>query len=123
MAQYVDGYVIPIKRSKLKAYKKMAQWGCRMWMKYGALNYYECVIDDFSKHGLGFKKMCKLKAGETAVFAFVIYKSKAHRNQVNKRVMKEMSSLKMPVNMPFDMKRFAMAGCKTLVMKNKNGRK
>ena len=123
MAHYVDGYVIPIKRGKLKAYRKMAQWGCRVWMKHGALHYYECVVDEFSKHGLGFKKMCKLKAGETAVFAFVIYKSKAHRNQVNKRVMQEMSSLKMPKEMPFDMKRFAMAGCKTLVMKSRSGRK
>ena len=93
----------------------MATWGCRIWMKHGALNYYECVIDDFSKHGLGFKKMCKLKSGETAVFAFIIYKSKAHRNQVNKKVMKEMGKMELPTKMPFDMQRFAMAGCKAIV--------
>jgi uncharacterized protein YbaA (DUF1428 family) len=115
MARYVDGYVIPIQRKKLKAYKKMAAWGCKVWMKHGALDYYECAMDDFAKHGMGFKKMCKLKAGETAVFAFVIYKSKAHRNQVNKKVMKEMMSTPMPPDMPFDMKRFAMAGCKVMV--------
>lgn len=121
MAQYVDGYVIPIKRKNLNAYKKMAKWGCDVWMKHGALSYYECVINDFSKHGLGFKKMCKLKGGETAVFAFVIYKSKAHRNQVNKKVMKEMSKMEMPTKMPFDMKRFAMAGCQVMVNSKKRG--
>ena len=113
MSKYVDGYVIPIKKSNLKAYKKMAQWGCRVWMKHGALDYYETYIDDFSKHGMGFKKMCKLKANETAIFAFVIYKSKAHRDLVNKKVMKEFIGA--PPEMPFDMKRFSMAGCKVLV--------
>lgn len=115
MARYVDGFVIPIKRKNLGAYTKMAKWGYKLWMKNGALSYYETVIDDFGHHGLGFKKMCKLKAGETAIFAFVVYKSKAHRNQVNKKVMKEMSKMEMPEKMPFDMKRFAMAGCKSLV--------
>ncbi len=119
MAHYVDGFVIPIKRKNIKAYKKMAMWGCRVWMKNGALSYYECVVDDFTKHGLGFKKMCKLKSDETVVFAFVIYKSKAHRNQVNKKVMKEMTKEGMPTKMPFDMKRFAMAGCKVIVNSKK----
>ncbi len=119
MAQYVDGYVIPLKRKNVKAYKKMAQWGCKLWMKHGALSYYETVVDDFMKHGLGFKKMCKLKGDETAVFAFIVYKSKAHRNQVNKKVMKEMMAAEMPTAMPFDMKRFAAAGCKTLVTSQK----
>lgn len=115
MARYVDGFVIPIKRKNLSAYKKMAAWGKRVWMKHGALSYYETVIDDFTNHGLGFKKMCKLKSGETAIFAFIIYKSEAHRNQVNKKVMAEMEKTAMPSKMPFDMKRFSMAGCKSLV--------
>lgn len=115
MAHYVDGYVIPLKRKNIKAYTKMAQWGCKVWMKHGALNYYETVIDEFTQHGMGFKKMCKLKKDETAVFAFVVYKSKAHRNKVNKKVLKEMSEHEVPNPMPFDMKRFAMAGCKTIV--------
>ena len=119
MPQYIDGFVIPINRKKIKAYKKMATWGCKLWMKHGALSYYETIIDDFSNYGLGFKKMCKLKSGETAVFAFIIYKSKAHRNQVNKKVMKEMASMKVPPEMPFDMKRFAMAGCKSIVHSKK----
>lgn len=115
MARYVDGFVIPIKRKNLAAYKKMASWGKRVWMKHGALSYYETVMDDFPQHGLGFKKMCKLKSGETAVFAFIVYKSKAHRDQVNKKVMVEMDKAGPPPKMPFDMKRFAMAGCKALV--------
>jgi uncharacterized protein YbaA (DUF1428 family) len=119
MAHYVDGFVIPIKRKNLKAYKKMAEWGCRVWMQNGALSYYECVMEDLPGHGMGFKKMCKLKADETAVFSFIIYKSKSHRNQVNKKVMKEMSKEDTPMKMPFDMKRFATAGCKTIVTAKK----
>lgn len=115
MAQYVDGFVIPIARKNVNAYKKMATMGCKAWMKHGALSYYETIIDDFSKYGLGFKKMCKLKPSETAVFAFIIYKSKSHRNQVTKKVMIEMEKMGMPMVMPFDMKRFAMGGCKTII--------
>lgn len=119
MAHYVDGFVIPIQRKKVGAYKKLATWGCKVWMKHGALSYYECIVDDFSTYGMGFKKMCKLKSGETAVFAFVVYRSKAHRNQVNKKVMKEMEQAGEPPIMPFDMKRFAMGGCKVLVNANR----
>ena len=115
MPQYVDGYVIPIKKKNLSAYKKMATLGCKMWMEHGALGYYECAMDDFSKFGQGFKKMAKLKPNETAVFGFVIYKNKAHRNKVNKKVMAAMSEIDFAGEMPFDMKRFAMAGCKVLV--------
>lgn len=120
MPQYVDGYIIPLKRSKLNAYKKMAQMGCKTWMKHGALHYYETYLDDMAKHGLGFKKMCKLKPNETAVFAFVVYKSKAHRNAVMKKVMKDMMEMDMHGDMPFEMNRFASAGCKVLVKANKH---
>lgn len=115
MAQYVEGFVIPIKRRKIKEYKKLALWGKRVWMKHGALSYYECAMQDFSNHGLGFRKLCKLKKDETAIFAFIIYKSKAHRNKVFKGVEKEMSKFKHPPEMPFNMKRFSVAGCKVLV--------
>lgn len=119
MSTYVDGYVIPIKKAKLKAYKKMAVIGCKTWMKHGALDYYECHGDDLKNNmGLTFPKMCKLKSDETVIFAFIVYKSKAHRNQVNKKVHQEFSSLD-PKTFPmaFDMKRFAMGGFKTLVQK------
>lgn len=118
MARYVEGFVIPIKRKKINEYKKLALWGRRVWMKHGALSYYECVVEDFTKHGLGFKKMCKLKPGETAIFAYIVYKSKAHRDKVFKGVMAEMDKFKMPPKMPFDMKRFSMAGCTVLVRAN-----
>jgi uncharacterized protein YbaA (DUF1428 family) len=115
MSQYVDGFVIPIKKKNVSKYKKMAQAGCKAWMKHGALSYYECIGDDFIKHGLGFKKMCKLKADETVIFAYVVFKSKSHRNSVNKKVMKEMDSMFHNMEMPFDMKKFSVAGCKTIV--------
>ena len=116
MSTYVDGYVIPIKKNKVSAYKKMAALGCKMWMKHGALNYFECVGDDLNMPwGWTFPKMCQLKPGETVIFAFIVYRSKAHRNQVNKKVMAD-PAMKMDVQeMPFDMKRFAVGGFKTLV--------
>ena len=115
MAHYVDSFVIPLKKKNLGKYKKMAKAGCKSWMKHGALSYYECIGDDFINHGVGFKKMCKLKSDETFIFAFIIYKSKAHRNAVNKKVMVEMEAQFKDVPMPFDVKRFSMAGCKALV--------
>jgi uncharacterized protein YbaA (DUF1428 family) len=117
MSRYVDGYVIPIKKSKLKAYKKMAVLGHKAWMKHGALDYYECAGDDLKNNmGLSFPKMCKLKPDETVIFAYIVYKSKAHRNQVNKKVHQEFASMDpKKFQMPFDMKRFSMGGFKTLV--------
>ena len=118
MAKYVDGFVIPIKKKNIKTYRKMAAFGCKTWMKYGALDYYECVGEDLKvKWGLTFPKMCKLKKDETVVFAFVVYKSKAHRNQVNAKVMKDpqMSKAMESMKMPFDMKRFAMGGFTVLI--------
>jgi len=116
MARYVDGFVIPIKKKNLKVYKKMAAMGCKLWMKYGALEYYECIGDELkAEWGLPFAKMCKLKTGETAIFAFIVYKSKAHRNQVNKKVMKDPAMNMAGMKMPFDMKRFAMGGFKVLL--------
>lgn len=116
MSKYVDGFVIPIKKKNTKAYKKMAMLGCKIWMEYGALDYYECVGDDLKvKWGWTFPKMCKLKSNETVVFAFIVFKSKAHRNQVNAKVMKDPRMKMDGVKMPFDMKRFAMGGFKVLV--------
>lgn len=119
MARYVDGFVIPVKKKNVNTYKKMATIGCKAWMKHGALSYYECVGDDFMKWGLGFKKMCKLKADETFIFAFIVFKSKSHRDQVNKKVHKEFAMKEWDFAMPFDMKRFAVAGCKAIVHSKK----
>lgn len=118
MSKYVDGFIIPIKKNKLKAYKKMATIGRKVWMKYGALDYYECVGAKLDNEwGVPFKKLCKLKSDETVVFAFIVYKSKAHRNQVNAKVHKD--PLMQPENfkgaMPFDMKRFTSGEFKAIV--------
>lgn len=119
MPRYVDGFVIPIRKSKLKAYLAQAKLGARVWKEYGALAYYECVGDDLTPFpgSLGFPKMAKLKADETAVFAFIVYRSRAHRDRVNARVMKDprMNDPAMMANAPFDMKRFAMGGFETIV--------
>lgn len=113
---YVDGFVIPIKKKNVKAYRKMAALGCKIWMEYGAVDYYECIGDDLKvPWGWTFPRMCKLKPGETAIFSFIVYKSKAQRNKINARVMKDPRMHMEGVKMPFDMKRFAMGGFKTLV--------
>ena len=114
---YVDGFVIPAPKKKVAAYKKMATWGKKVWMKHGALQYFECVADDLNNMpGCGdFKKMVKLKPSETLWFSFIVYKNRAHRNAVNKKVMVEMQKMGMPKNMPFDMKRMAFGGFKTMV--------
>ncbi len=117
MARYVDGYIIPLKKKNVVAYKKMAKLGCKVWMDHGALDYYECVGDEIENAwGLPFTKLCKLKKDETVIFAFVVYKSKADRVKINKKVHsdKRMTGMKDFV-MPFDMKRFSMGGFQVLV--------
>jgi uncharacterized protein YbaA (DUF1428 family) len=113
---YVDGYVLPVPKKNLKAYTAMAKWGERVWMKHGALDYRECVGDDLKvKWGPGFGRMLKLRPGETVVFAYVVYKSRAHRDRVNARVMKEMSAAGEPPAMPFDVKRMVFGGFTVIV--------
>ena len=114
---YVDGFVIPIRKSQLKAYRKMAQWGKRVWMRQGAIGYYECQGDDLEPMpGCGsFITLARLKKGETVFFSFVIYRSKAHRNAVNKRVMAEMQRAGQPKEMPFELKRMAFGGFRAVV--------
>jgi alkaline phosphatase len=114
---YVDGFVIPVPKTKVAAYKKMALWGKRMWMKHGAIGYYECVGDDLKgMPGCGtFGTLSKLKKNETVFFSFIIYRSKAHRNAVNKRVMAEMQKSGAPPDMPFEVTRMAYGGFKTIV--------
>ena len=113
---YVDGFVIPVPRKNLKAYRKLARLGERVWRKHGALDYKECFGDDLDTHcGMPFPRLLKLKRGETLWFSFIVYKSKAHRNTVNKKVMKEMEKQGMPRVMPFDVKRMAHGGFKTMV--------
>lgn len=109
--QYVDGYVLPVPKKSLKTYLTMARLGEKVWRKNGALDYKECVGDDLkTKWGTPFSKAMKLKPGETVVFAYVVFKSRAHRDRVNAKVMKEMASLDVPKEMPFDVKRMVYGG-------------
>ena len=113
--RYVDGFVIPIPKKKLKAYVRMARMGKKMWMKHGALDYKECVGDDLAtKWGTPFSKIAKLKPGETVVFSYIVFKSGAHRDRVNAKVMKEMEKMG-EMAMPFDVKRMIYGGFKVLV--------
>jgi uncharacterized protein YbaA (DUF1428 family) len=114
--RYVDGYVLPVPKKNLKAYLRMARMGEKAWRKHGALDYKECVGDDLkSKWGTPFTRMMKLKAGETVVFSFIVFKSRAHRDRVNAKVMKEMADSGNPNDMPFDMKRMVYGGFKAFV--------
>ncbi len=114
---YVDGYLLPVPKRNLKAYARMAQKAGKVWREHGALDYKECAGDDLKvKWGIPFPRQMKLKAGETVVFAFVVFKSKAHRNLVNAKVMKDPRIANMDLKaMPFDSKRMVYGGFKVLV--------
>jgi len=112
---YVDGFVIPVPKKNVAAYRKMARMGARAWKKHGALEYFECIGDDLKvPFGMPFPKALKVKANETVVFSWILYKSRAHRDAVNKKVMKEMPDMA-PASMPFDFKRMVYGGFKVIV--------
>ncbi len=115
---YVDGFVMITKNPK--AYRAMASAAAKIWKKYGALQYVECLGDDMRPKmvTLPFPKMIKAKRGEKVIFSFIVYKSRAHRDAVNKKVMADpmMNDPKWANKpMPFDMKRVAMGGFKAIV--------
>lgn len=120
--RYVDGFVAVLKKGRLAEYKKMASEAGKIWKKHGALDYVESIGDDlnpntYGMHPLNFPRMTKLKKGEKVIFSFITYKSKKHRDAVNKKVMKEMEKHNEWKNMPmpFDMKRFAYGGFRSIV--------
>ncbi|MES2677512.1 MAG: DUF1428 domain-containing protein [Pseudomonadota bacterium] len=118
MANYVDGFVITIPKKNLKAYFKMAQQGGEVWKEHGALQYFETVGDDLNINpGLPFPKLTKAKPSETIIFSWITYKSKAHRNAVNKKVMQDprLSQMCDPKKMPFKMERMSYGGFKIVV--------
>lgn len=123
-ANYVDGFVLVVPKKNLKAYKEMANWGKKLWMKHGALEYKECMGDDLITKSAGgmkplsFTQLAKPKSNETVWFSFITYKSKKHRDQVNAKVMKDplMNDPKWKDKpMPFDMKQMAHGGFKVIV--------
>ncbi len=116
---YIDGFVIPVSKKNLASYRKMARQACAIWMEYGALAYHECVADDLEfKHGVRFDKMAGAKRSETVIFAWIVYKSRAQRDRINKKIMADPRIHAMmpdPKKAPFDCSRMAYGGFKTIV--------
>lgn len=122
MKRYVDGYVLPLPKKNISEYKKMASAAAKIWMKHGALGYYECVGEDLKPDTGGvkisyFPSTLKTKASETVVFAFILYRSKAHRDKVNAKVMADpaMAEGCKPEEMPFEVKNMIFGGFESLV--------
>jgi uncharacterized protein YbaA (DUF1428 family) len=115
---YVDGFVLPVPRKHLDTYRRVARRAGRVWRDHGALEYRECVGDDLNvKKVVQFPKSVRARKGETVVLAWIVFKSRAHRDRVNARVMKDPRIAKMmePRSMPFDHKRMVYGGFKVLV--------
>ena len=116
--RYVDGYVLPVPKKNLRAYRRLAKNAGRIWREHGALEYREWVGDDLKvKFGVPFPRLAKAKPGETVVFAWIVFKSRAHRDRVNAKVMKDprLANIGDEESMPFDCTRMAWGGFKMLV--------
>jgi uncharacterized protein YbaA (DUF1428 family) len=115
---YVDGFVVPVPKKSMKAYLVMARKASKVWKDHGALDYAECVADDV-KVGkwTSFPRSVKLKKGETVVFSYIVYRSRAHRDKVMAKVMqdKRLAAMMDPKAMPFDGKRMIYGGFKSAV--------
>jgi uncharacterized protein YbaA (DUF1428 family) len=116
--KYVDGFVIPLPKKNLPAYRRIAQKAGRIWREHGALEFRECVGDDFAVMvGVPFPRLARARRGETVLFSWIVYKSRSHRDRVNRKVMKDprMAAMMQDMPMPFDVKRMSYGGFKTLV--------
>jgi uncharacterized protein YbaA (DUF1428 family) len=116
--RYVDGYVLPVPKKNLQAYRRMAQQAGKVWRDHGALEYAECVADDVKPGKLtSFRQSVKLKPGEIVVFSWIVFKSRAHRDRLNAKVMKDprLANMMDPKALPFDGKRMIWGGFKVLV--------
>jgi len=115
---YVDGFVLAVPKKNIPAYIRMARVAAKVWREYGALDYKECIGDDLDACvGVPFPRVFKTKPGETVVFSYIVFKSRAHRDRVNTRVMKDprLAGSCDPKKMPFDIKRMAYGGFKAVV--------
>jgi uncharacterized protein YbaA (DUF1428 family) len=114
---YVDGFVVPLPKKNLQAYRRMSNKAGKVWRELGALEYRECVADGRDANFATFRRQVRLKRGETVVFSWIVYKSRAHRNRVNGKVMKDPRIARMMENgaMPFDVKRMAFCGFQVIV--------
>jgi len=118
MAKYVDGFVVPIPKNKIDAYRRMARKASKIWREHGALEYRECLGDDLNiKQVMTFPRGIKTKPGETVVLAWIVYKSRADRDRINAKVMTDPRLAKMmnPKEMPFDCKRMLYGGFTMMV--------
>ena len=116
--RYVDGFVIPVPKKNLRAYRKISQKAGAIWKEYGALEYRECAGEDLDlKWGVPFPRLLKLKRGETAVFAWIVYKSRADRDRINAKVIKDprMDKMMDPKKPIFDHKRMTCGGFTVMV--------
>jgi uncharacterized protein YbaA (DUF1428 family) len=117
--KYVDGFLLPIPKKNLKAYVKMAEQAGKIWKEHGALAYFECAGEDLKPaFGLPFPKVAKAKSGETVIFAYIVYKSRAHRDKVNAKVMKDPrlnAMMEKGEKMPFNPKSMAYGGFEVIV--------
>ena len=115
---YIDGYVLPVPKKNLRAYARMARKAGKIWREHGAIEFRECVADDVKpgKH-TSFPQSVKLKPGETVIFSWIVFKSRAHRDSVNSKVMKDprLADMMNPKALPFDGKRMFWGGFKILV--------
>jgi uncharacterized protein YbaA (DUF1428 family) len=115
---YVDGFVVPVPKRKLAAYRAMARKSGKVWKEYGALEFRECVAEDV-KWGkrTSFPRSVKQKPGETVLFSYIVYRSRADRDRINKKVMSDKRIARMmdPKNLPFDAKRMIWGGFKVVV--------
>jgi uncharacterized protein YbaA (DUF1428 family) len=118
MPQYIDGYVLPVPNNQIDAYRRMAAEAGKVWREHGALEYWECVGDDLDmKEMVPFPRIIESKPNETVIFACVVFQSRSHRDEVNAKVMKDPRLRKVmdPQEMPFDTKRMAYGGFRTIV--------
>lgn len=118
MSHYVDGFVLPVPKKKLPAYRAMAQKAAKVWREHGALQVCECAGEDLAaKMGLPFTRLAKIKTGETVVFSWITFKSRAHRDRVNAKVMKDprLAAMCDPKKPLFDFKRMAYGGFSVIV--------
>ena len=118
MARYVDGFVLPVPKKKLKVYAKMARLAGKVWRDHGALEYVECVADDVQPGKLtSFPQAVKLKKGEVVLLSWAVFKSRRHRDSANKKIMADprLAAMMDPKKLPFDGKRMFWGGFKTLV--------
>jgi len=115
---YVDGFVIPIPKKKVEEYRRIARKAGRIWLEYGALEYRECIGEDLDNPmGDSFPRRMRVKRGETVAFSWIVYRSRAHRDRVNRRVMKDprLAAMMDPDDQPFELKRMVYGGFETIV--------